>query len=152
MLLCYLDQRPSLWDLAQRDNRLNIFVLALQGIGYEESNRPPNMDTVFAPSDAAFAQLPADTAERLSDPQNVEELARLLSYHVISNRILTSNDLSTMRLPARIQTLEGDFITVTRQNNRIKINNATIIAADIRGSDGILHIIDTVLIPPSSSS
>lgn len=80
-----------------------------------------------------------------SDSQNKDQLVELLSYHAIGDKTLTSSDLSKLDLPARLETLIGDFLTVTKQDDQLKINNATIVAADILASNGIIHIIDTVL-------
>lgn len=106
--------------------------------------------TLFAPSDDAFAKIPQDIIERLSDPQNKNELAELLAYHAVSDQTLTSTDILKMNLPARLQTLSGDYITITKQGDQVKVNDATVITPDIMASNGVIHIIDTVLMPESS--
>lgn len=123
---------------------------ALKAAGLEEATQQANSITVFAPSDTAFSKVPPEIVQRLSDPQNKNELAELLSYHAIGNRVLTSTELIGMNLPARLETLTGNFITVSKQGNQVKINGATVVASDILASNGIIHIIDTVLMSTSS--
>ncbi|CAF2629723.1 unnamed protein product [Rotaria sp. Silwood2] len=142
-----IDQHPNIWQIVNKDDRLKILTMALKAAGLEEASQQGTLFTVFAPSDAAFRKVPTDIAERLSDPQNKDELAKLLSYHAVGNRNLTSSELLKMDLPARLETLIGDFITVTKQGDQIKINNATIIESDILASNGVIHIIDSVLMP-----
>jgi uncharacterized surface protein with fasciclin (FAS1) repeats len=125
--------------------------MALSAAGLDGATQQVGSMTVFAPSDTAFSKVPPEIVQRLSDPQNKNELAGLLTYHAIGNRTLTSTDLIGMNLPARLQTLTGGFITITKQGNQVKINDATVVASDILASNGIIHIIDTVLMPASSS-
>ncbi|CAF3711658.1 unnamed protein product [Rotaria sp. Silwood1] len=107
--------------------------------------------TLFAPNDEAFNKVPQEIVDRLSDPKNREELAMVLGYHAVIGRALTAAQIQAMSLPARLETLAGDFVTVTRQNNQIKVNDATVIASDIVASNGIIHVIDKVLMPPSKN-
>ena len=89
--------------------------------------------------------------ERLSDPANKNELVQLLFYHVVAGKTLSSTELVSMGLPTRLETLEGDYVTVSKQDDKIKVNNATVIVADVKTSNGIIHIIDSVLIPPAKN-
>jgi uncharacterized surface protein with fasciclin (FAS1) repeats len=107
--------------------------------------------TVFAPTDAAFSKLPAGTVDDLLKPSNKGELARILKYHV-TNGQLTSAQINAMTLPAKIDMLEGDKITVSKDGNNLKVNDATVVIADVMATNGIIHAIDTVLMPPAASS
>jgi transforming growth factor-beta-induced protein len=107
--------------------------------------------TVFAPTDAAFDKLPAGTVADLLQPENVERLADILKYHVLG-RSVTSGDINMLPLPAQVVTLEGGTVTVTKDGSNIKINDATVTTADVSTTNGIIHIIDTVLIPSSPPS
>lgn len=107
--------------------------------------------TLFAPNDDAFNAVPPEIVEHLSDPKNKEELGRVLAYHAVNNKAWSSADVQTMSLPARLETLTGDYVTVTKQNNKIKVNDAVVIAGDIQAKNGIIHVIDKVLMPPSKS-
>ncbi|CAF4964328.1 unnamed protein product [Rotaria sp. Silwood1] len=145
------NQHPSIWQIINKDDRLKIFAMALKAAGYNEASQENILITVFAPNDAAFEKVPSDITQHYTDPQNKDELAELLAYHAVSNKSLTSAELLRMNLPARLETLTGGFITVTKQDNQIKINNATVIESDILASNGIIHIIDSVLFPIKSN-
>ncbi len=108
--------------------------------------------TVFAPTDAAFDKLPAGTVDNLLKPENKGQLARILKYHVINGRRVTSADINAMTLPAKVEMLEGDAITVSKDGNNLKVNDATVVIADVGATNGIIHAIDTVLMPPAASS
>jgi transforming growth factor-beta-induced protein len=107
--------------------------------------------TVFAPTDAAFKKLPNGTVEDLLKPENKEKLSNILKYHVIGKRV-TSGDINMMTKPAEVQMLAGGTVTVTKDGNSIKINDATVTTPDVSNTNGVIHIIDTVLMPASSST
>jgi uncharacterized surface protein with fasciclin (FAS1) repeats len=85
----------------------------------------------------------------LSKSQNRNEFAELFAYHAIGDRVLTSTELLEMHLLVRLETLTGDFITVTKHDDQVKINDATVVTSDILASNGIIHVIDAVLMPKS---
>jgi len=107
--------------------------------------------TVFAPTDTAFNKLPAETLANLLLPENKETLVRILTYHVINGQNLTSAQINALPLPSTVVTLEGDTITVSKDGDTLKVNNATVAIADVIATNGIIHAIDTVLIPPAES-
>ncbi len=137
-------------QIVNNDDRLKTLAFALKAAGLDEDAEQDGSITLFAPTDAAFSEVPPETVQFLSDPQNKDELIKVLAYHAIGNKALTSTDLIGLDLPARLQTLSGDFITVTTEDNQVKINDATVVAADILASNGIVHIIDAVLVPSLS--
>jgi uncharacterized surface protein with fasciclin (FAS1) repeats len=106
---------------------------------------------VFAPTDAAFNKLPAGTVANLLEPQNLGELSRILEYHVINGQRLTSTQINAMNLPTTVPMLDGGSITVSRNGTNLKVNDATVIVPDVLATNGIIHVIDTVLIPSTSS-
>jgi uncharacterized surface protein with fasciclin (FAS1) repeats len=108
--------------------------------------------TVFAPTDAAFNELPPGTLANLLLPENKETLVRILTYHVINNQNLTSAAINALPPPTTILTLEGDRINVTKDGDTLKVNDATVVIADVIATNGIIHAIDTVLMPPAASS
>jgi len=108
--------------------------------------------TVFAPTDTAFSKLPEGTVDDLLKPSNKEKLARILKYHVINGKSLTSAEINAMTLPAKVEMLEGDAITVSKDGNNLKVNDATVVIPDVMATNGIIHAIDTVLMPPAASS
>jgi len=145
-----IDQNPNLFEIINKDDRLKILAMALKAVDVDEAGQMATSATLFAPSDDAFAKIPQDIIERLSDPQNKNELAELLAYHAVGDQTLTSTDILKLNLPARLQTLSGDYITITKQGDQVKVNDATVITPDIMASNGVIHIIDTVLMPESS--
>jgi uncharacterized surface protein with fasciclin (FAS1) repeats len=108
--------------------------------------------TVFAPTDAAFNKLAAGTIADLLKPENKEKLIRILKYHVINNQNLTSSQINGMTLPTKVTMLTGDQITVSKDGNNLKVNDATVVLADVMATNGIIHAIDTVLMPPPPAS
>merc|ERR1712222_225603 len=106
--------------------------------------------TVFAPSNAAFAKLPKATLESLLEPKNKGKLVDILTYHVVSGAAVYSMDLKPTQ---NVKTLQGDDVLVTSSSAGVLINgNSKVIAADIAATNGVVHIIDTVLMPPTPTT
>jgi uncharacterized surface protein with fasciclin (FAS1) repeats len=104
--------------------------------------------TVFAPNDAAFAALPEGTVENLLKPENKEQLKAILLYHVVAGKIM-AGDIGSGASPA---TLEGQTIDVVGSANGVTVNGANVIAADIVASNGVIHVIDAVILPPAEAA
>jgi uncharacterized surface protein with fasciclin (FAS1) repeats len=102
--------------------------------------------TVFAPTDAAFAKLPAGTVENLLKPENKANLQAVLKYHVVAGDV-RATQVVTLTSAA---TLQGSNVAVTVSGSTVKVNDATVTATDVVASNGVIHVIDTVLLPPSS--
>ena len=99
--------------------------------------------TVFAPNDEAFAKLPAGTVENLLQPENKDQLAAILTFHVVSGKVMSS-DLSD---GATAPTLQGQELTFAIDDDGVRVGDANVIAADIEASNGVIHVIDAVLLP-----
>ncbi len=99
--------------------------------------------TVFAPTDAAFAKLPAGTVEDLLKPQNKAKLQRILTYHVVSGRVMAADVVKLKSAKA----VSGDSITVAVSNGTVRVDNATVTSTDIAASNGVIHVIDNVILP-----
>jgi uncharacterized surface protein with fasciclin (FAS1) repeats len=99
--------------------------------------------TVFAPTNEAFAALPAGELDRLLQPANKEELATILKNHVVSGEV-RSSDLSDGQ---KVETLAGETVTVSINGDTVKIGDATVSQADVAASNGVVHIVDTVILP-----
>ena len=125
-------------DLAVSNGNFQTLVTAVQAAGLVEALKSPGPFTVFAPVDAAFAKLPPGTVQTLV--QNPPQLARILKYHVASGKH-TKADLE--KLDA-IQSLEGTTIRLNMRSNEVK--NATVIASDVEADNGIIHVLDTVIL------
>ena len=101
--------------------------------------------TVFAPTDEGFAALPKGTVENLLKPENKEKLGKLLAYHVMSGEVMSA-DVKTMKAP----TANGADLDVKVANGKVMINDAKIVKADVKASNGVIHVIDKVLMPPKA--
>jgi len=103
----------------------------------------PGPFTVFAPTDEAFAKLPAGTLENLLKPENKEKLRNILTYHVVSGSVTASD---VMHLDSA-KTVEGGSVRITAGPSGVMVNNAHVTRTDIAASNGVIHVIDTVLLP-----
>ena len=99
--------------------------------------------TVFAPTDEAFAKLPAGTLEDLLKPENKARLQRILTYHVVPGKVLAA-DVVRMKTAKAVS---GDALTIGTRQKGVTINNAQVVKADIAASNGVIHVVDTVLLP-----
>lgn len=139
-----LPSSDDIVDTAVKAGSFKTLAAALKAAGLVEALKGEGPFTVFAPTDAAFAKLPAGTVETLLKPENRERLTAILKYHVASGRVF-SNDLSSI---GKIETLQGGKLTPVIKGGKAMINDATVAAADIDASNGVIHVIDTVLLPP----
>ena len=99
--------------------------------------------TVFAPTDAAFAKLPAGTLESLLKPENKAKLQRILTYHVVAGKVMAA-DVVKMR---SAKAVSGDTITVAARGGSVTVDNATVVKTDILATNGVIHVIDAVILP-----
>jgi uncharacterized surface protein with fasciclin (FAS1) repeats len=98
--------------------------------------------TVFAPTDEAFSKLPAGTLTDLLKPENKAKLANILKYHVVSGKVM-SKDIK----PGNVPTVEGESIAIQTQGHQVMVNEARVTQADIAADNGVIHVIDKVLLP-----
>ncbi len=99
--------------------------------------------TVFAPTDEAFAKLPAGTVESLLKPENRDQLVAILTYHVVSGKVMAKDVVKL----SEATTVNGSDISIMVKDGKVRINDATVIAADVATSNGVIHIVDTVILP-----
>ena len=99
--------------------------------------------TVFAPTDAAFAKLPAGTVESLLKPENKAKLRRILTYHVVPGKVLAADVVKMNSAKA----VSGDTITVAAKGGTVTVDNARVVKTDILATNGVIHVIDTVIMP-----
>ena len=102
--------------------------------------------TVFAPTDAAFSKLPAGTVESLLKPENKEKLTAILTYHVVPGAVKAEQ---VTKLD-EAKTVNGAMVKVSTDGGKVKINDATVVKADIPATNGFIHVIDKVILPPQS--
>ncbi len=130
-------------DTAVGAGTFTTLAAALGAAGLVETLKGPGPFTVFAPTDAAFAALPAGTVEDLLKPENKDKLVAILTYHVVSGKVMSTDLTEGMKAP----TVNGAEVTITLDGGA-KVNGATVSAADIVATNGVIHVIDTVLLPP----
>lgn len=102
--------------------------------------------TVFAPTDAAFAKLPAGTVENLLKPENKDQLVAILTYHVVPGKVMATEVVKLKEA----KTVNGKMLDIETKDNAVMVNDAKVTATDIGASNGVIHVIDTVILPPKS--
>jgi uncharacterized surface protein with fasciclin (FAS1) repeats len=120
-------------------------VAAVKAAGLVEALSGPGPLTVFAPTNAAFAKLPAGTVEGLLKPENKAKLVSILTYHVLAGKVAAADAIKLDGKSAK--TLNGQEIAISVKGGKVLINDATVIAADVAASNGVIHAVDTVLLP-----
>ncbi len=123
--------------------KFNTLVAAVKAADLVGTLKGEGPFTVFAPTDEAFAKLPAGTLETLLKPENKAKLQSILTYHVISGKVM-SQDVVKM---TSAKTVEGSNIAIKASSDGVMVNNARVIKTDIETSNGVIHVIDTVILP-----
>jgi uncharacterized surface protein with fasciclin (FAS1) repeats len=117
-------------------------VTAIKAAGLAETLSGKGPFTVFAPTNEAFAALPKGTLEKLLKPENRDALKKVLTYHVVSGDLM-AKDLKSGKVP----TVEGSTVAVKIEGKTVSVNDASVVTADVDASNGVIHVIDKVLIP-----
>ena len=130
-------------DTAVAAGSFNTLAQALQAAGLVETLKGKGPFTVFAPTDAAFAKLPTGTLDALLKPENKGKLARILTYHVVPGTV-TAADVAKLK---SAKAVSGDLIAITANGHGVKVNDANVVTPDVRASNGVIHVIDTVILP-----
>lgn len=131
-------------DVAAGNSDFETLVAAVKAAGLVDTLKGDGPFTVFAPTDEAFAKLPAGTVDDLLKPENREQLTRILTYHVVPGRV-TSDQLAGKQIQA--DTAGGQVLDIDASGAGVMVQQATVTAADIPASNGVIHVIDTVLMP-----
>ena len=130
-------------DTAVSAGQFETLVAAVQAAGLVDTLKGDGPFTVFAPTDEAFAKLPAGTVEDLLKPENKDQLVAVLTYHVVPGKIMSGDVAGTT---AMVETVQGGKLSVDATDG-VKVDEATVISADIEASNGVIHVIDTVVLP-----
>jgi len=138
-------QDMDIVDTAVEAGNFTTLAAALEAAGLVETLKGEGPFTVFAPTDEAFAALPEGTVESLLEPENRDQLTAILTYHVVPGSVM-SGDLSD---GMEAETVNGAPVTISTDDG-VMVNDATVTAADIEASNGVIHVIDSVLLPPES--
>ena len=135
-------------DTAIADGRFTTLVAAIQAAGLVDALKAEGPFTVFAPTDDAFAALPEGTLDSLLLPENKQQLTDILLYHVVEGKVMAADVTGLSAAP----TLLGKDLAVKVDMGNVYINDAKVIITDIETSNGVIHVIDTVLVPPEAKS
>jgi uncharacterized surface protein with fasciclin (FAS1) repeats len=131
-------------DTAVSAGQFKTLVAAVQAAGLVDTLKGDGPFTVFAPTDAAFAKLPAGTVENLLKPENKDQLVKILTYHVVPGKVMSSDIAGKM---VEAKTVEGQDLSIDAMKSGVTVDNAKVIQADIEASNGVIHVIDTVVLP-----
>jgi uncharacterized surface protein with fasciclin (FAS1) repeats len=128
-------------DVAAANPDFSTLVAAVKAAGLAETLSGTGPFTVFAPTNEAFAKLPAGLVDKLLLPANKDVLAKILTYHVVASKVMAADVKD-----GKVATVEGSEITLNTMNG-VTVNDAKVTAADVAASNGVIHVIDTVLVP-----
>jgi uncharacterized surface protein with fasciclin (FAS1) repeats len=130
-------------ETAMAAGQFNTLLAAAQAAGLVDVLQSEGPFTVFAPTDEAFAKLPEGTVEELLKPENRDKLAAILTYHVVSGKLMAEDVVGMSEL----ESVQGDMLEVSLKNGKAYIDDAQIIKTDISASNGVIHVIDSVVLP-----
>ncbi|MCU0647754.1 MAG: fasciclin domain-containing protein [Gemmatimonadaceae bacterium] len=139
---------PTIPQVAKTAGQFATLLAAVDAAGLTETLLGRGPFTLFAPTDEAFKRLPAGTVDELLKPENREKLRTVLTYHVVSGRVLAAQARTLTSAP----TVAGPTIEISARNGELRINDATVRIADVPASNGVVHVIDRVLLPPAAMS
>lgn len=140
-------KKHDIVDTAVKAGTFKTLVAAVSAAELVDTLKSPGPFTVFAPTDEAFAALPEGTVETLLKPENKDTLIAVLTYHVVPGKVAAADAIKLDGKSAK--TVEGSEIDIAVADGKVKINDATVVAADVEASNGIIHVIDKVLLPPT---
>lgn len=138
-----VDDGDDIVDIAASNEDFSTLVAAVTEAGLVDTLKSDGPFTVFAPTNAAFAKLPAGTVESLLEPENKDTLVSILTYHVVPGAV-TSDQLAGQHL--EVATVQGSTVSIDGRDG-VKVDDATVTAADIIATNGVIHVIDTVIMP-----
>lgn len=141
-----LASEKDIVDTAVEAGTFNTLAQALEAADLVETLKGEGPFTVFAPTDEAFAKLPAGTVETLLQPENKQQLVDVLTYHVVPGKVMAADVVGLDEAP----TVNGKMIDVQVDGSAVKVNEANVTATDVAASNGVIHVIDQVILPPES--
>ena len=142
--LQYPAWQRSIVDTAVKAGQFNTLAAALSAGDLVVVLKGNGPFTVFAPTDEAFKKLPPGTVENLLKPENKAQLVKILTYHVVPGKVMSA-DLAGKKTDAK--TVQGEMVMVDAKMGGVTVNNAKVVTADVVADNGVIHVIDTVLIP-----
>jgi len=136
------DKPGDIVAVASSPGSFKTLVAAVKAAGLVETLQGKGPFTVFAPTDDAFAKLPAGTVEDLLKPENKEKLVAILTYHVLPGKVMAA-DVKTMKA----KTVNGKELSIKVEGGSVTVDNAKVVKTDVAASNGVIHVIDTVVLP-----
>jgi uncharacterized surface protein with fasciclin (FAS1) repeats len=130
-------------DTAVAAGSFTMLAKALEAAGLVQTLKGSGPFTVFAPTDEAFAKLPAGTLETLLKPENKEKLRRILTYHVVAGKVMAADVVKLRSAKA----VSGDMIDIAAHKGSVTVDSAHVVTTDIAATNGVIHVIDTVMLP-----
>ena len=140
-----MQAKKDIVDTAVGAGSFKTLIAAVKAAGLVDTLKGEGPFTVFAPTDEAFAKLPKGTVESLLKPENKKKLTAILTYHVVAGKVKAKK---AAKLDSA-KTVQGDKLTIKPSGETLRINSAKVVKADVKASNGIIHVIDSVLIPDS---
>jgi uncharacterized surface protein with fasciclin (FAS1) repeats len=141
--------KADIVDTALNNGQFNTLVAALQAAGLTETLKGSGPFTVFAPTDEAFAKLAPGTLDALLKPENKQQLVQVLTYHVVAGKVMAKDLKGKTASPS---TVEGGTLAVDGTSKTVMVDNAAVTKADVSATNGVIHVIDTVLLPKSMTA
>ena len=140
----FAEDKKDIVDTAVAAGSFKTLVAAVKAAGLVDTLKGKGPFTVFAPTDEAFAKLPAGTVEELLKPENKKKLTDILTYHVVAGKVMSA-DVKTMEA----KTVQGSSAAIMVADGKVTIDKANVVKTDIEASNGVIHVIDTVILPPA---
>ncbi len=131
-------------DTAVSAGQFKTLVQAVQAAGLVDTLKSGGPFTVFAPTDEAFAKLPAGTVENLLKPENREKLRSVLTYHVVPGKVTSADIAGKTAMP---KTVQGTTVDIDATKGGVMVDNAKVVKPDVMATNGVIHVIDTVIMP-----
>jgi len=135
--------KKDIVDTAVAAGDFKTLATALQAAGLVDTLKGPGPFTVFAPTDEAFAKLPPGTLQDLLKPENKQKLISILTYHVVAGKVLAKDVVKLHEA----KTVNGQEVKITVEDGKVKVNDANVVKTDILCTNGVIHVIDSVLLP-----
>jgi uncharacterized surface protein with fasciclin (FAS1) repeats len=139
----FAQSKKDIVDTAVAAGDFKTLAAALQAAGLVDTLKGPGPFTVFAPTDEAFAKLPAGTVEDLLKPENKQKLISILTYHVVAGKVM-AKDVAKLH---EAKTVNGQDVKIMVEGSKVMADNSNVVKTDIQCTNGVIHVIDTVLMP-----
>lgn len=135
--------KADIVDVAAKNGSFNTLVAAVKAAGLVDTLKGEGPFTVFAPTDDAFAKLPDGTVDMLLMPENKDKLVSVLTYHVVPGKVMAAD---VVKLD-KATTVQGQDVMIKTMGDKVMVNDANVIATDVKAKNGVIHVIDTVIMP-----